>query len=101
MKIIFYKKSDLSLISMRMSMNTGANIETSQHFFEIFISDNNFDVNEYGFCEVNNIPEGWDEGKYVFDIATQSIIANVNYKPPTISTKTIPSTNTETGQSTT
>jgi len=100
MKIVFYKKIDGALIGHRIAADTGANIQTAQHWFNLFISDNKFDAKEYGFLESNSIPEDWDSLKYVFDATSQTIINNLNYRPPTVSTSTIPSTNTDTGQTT-
>jgi hypothetical protein len=101
MQIIFYKKTDGALVGRRIAADTGANINPAQFWFDLFISDNKFDANEYGFLEMENIPENWDDHqRYLFDVATQTIMNNVNYTPPTVSTSTIPSTNTDTGQTT-
>jgi hypothetical protein len=100
MKIIFYKKTDGALIGRRIAADTGDNIKTAQFWFDLFISDNGFNASEYGFLESDSIPEDWDSLKYIFDAASQSIINDVNYRPPTVSTSTIPSTNTDTGQTT-
>jgi len=98
MKIIIYKKLNGALVNRRISANTGENVRPAQHWFDLFISDNNFNSNEYGFLETDNIPEDWDSLKYVFDTSTQTIISDLNYNPPSVSASTIPSTNTSTGQ---
>ena len=100
MKIIVYKISNGALVNMRIAEDTGAFVRDAQFWFDLFISDNKFDANDYGFLETDNIPEDWDSLKYIFDVATQTIINDVNYRPPTVSTLTIPSTNTDTGQTT-
>ena len=91
LKLIFYKKSDFSIVSVRVEGSSNNVALTANSLFLEFISDHKFLLEDYGYAETD-FPEDW--AWYCWDADNHTYVKNPNIKPPKISVEQIPATDT-------
>ena len=96
LKIIFYKKSDNTIVSSRTDGSSDHVIETSEYLFNDFIVGHELNKDDYSYAETD-FPENC--ASMLWDSAQQKCIPNPNLvvsNGPRQSSSGIPSTDTST-----
>jgi hypothetical protein len=85
-----YQKSDNIVVEIRNDSSV-PQTTTAEQYFQIYVNDNEVDVNLYNYAEIPYQKISFNIGEYLYDQTTNSLVINPDWIPPAaVETSSIP-----------